>query len=429
MELRLINNSSLAITSALPQSIVSACTSLFINGCPNVSGITVLRSCPNLDRVFVNIGSVLGPMSELVSYTNIDGGFDTTGNFVNKPYIIGTFTVTDFYTQAELSACTNAFYNNSLTIVADPNKNIDTVLANAGVQVLDEDEANFNPAVAIKLQAGGLGTLLSSRYTEHGGKWFALKSDLANITQNTASTVLRFGSASSLTDSNGIVTDDTTISYNFDSFDEFEYFTGLTTLMGDWFDRCSNLTSIKIPSGITTINGSAFRGCSSLVNLTIPSNVTLVKGYIFGSTKTGLIGTLTLEPNDSLTLSNWCFSYGLYTTFIVHEGLTTIPDSCCRDCPNLSYVDLPSTITSIGSSAFRQNSSLSTFIIRATTPPPISSSTYDIPNNTNLKIYVPYSADHSILNSYQTANIWSNYKDSQNNSKIHELDENGNIPT
>ena len=44
------------------------------------------------------------------------------------------------------------------------------------------------------------------------------------------------------------------------------------------FAKCSSLTSITIPNFVTLINGYAFAGCSSLPSITIPNSVTLIEG-------------------------------------------------------------------------------------------------------------------------------------------------------
>jgi len=44
--------------------------------------------------------------------------------------------------------------------------------------------------------------------------------------------------------------------------------------------------------------------------------------------------------------------------------------------------------------------------MKSTTPPTLANSNA-IPNNAELKIYVPYSEDHSILNNYKVATNWS----------------------
>jgi hypothetical protein len=49
---------------------------------------------------------------------------------------------------------------------------------------------------------------------------------------------------------------------------------------------------------------------------------------------------------------------------------------------------------------------VSEYHIQSTTPPTLDN-TNAFTINTGTKIYVPYSADHSILSAYQSANIWS----------------------
>lgn len=54
------------------------------------------------------------------------------------------------------------------------------------------------------------------------------------------------------------------------TFDEMQYFTSLTTLYGNSFEDCKNLTSIRLPESLTTMYYRAFYGCSSLTEISLP---------------------------------------------------------------------------------------------------------------------------------------------------------------
>ena len=67
----------------------------------------------------------------------------------------------------------------------------------------------------------------------------------------------------------------------FITFDEFKYFTNVTSIGSSTFYNCSNLTSIILPEGVTSIGGSAFEGCSSLTSINIPEDVMSIGNYAF----------------------------------------------------------------------------------------------------------------------------------------------------
>ena len=97
--------------------------------------------------------------------------------------------------------------------------------------------------------------------------------------------------------------------------------------------------------------------------------------------------------------------------------------SAYYECLSLKHLEFSNAITSIGQNCFNYCSSLKTIIFHSETPPTAGATPFG--NCTSLEgIYVPYSADHSILDAYKTATNWSTYA-----AKIFELDGNGNIPT
>ena len=142
---------------------------------------------------------------------------------------------------------------------------------------------------------------------------------------------------------------------NITSFDELQYFTGLTSIEEDAFEYCSNLNSIVFPEGITSIGDYAFYSCNSLSgNLTIPNSVTSIGSWAFGGC-TSFNGTLTLS--STLTwISHNAFDGCSFT------GDLTIPNSveyigvgAFRDCHGFTgTLTIGTGVTKIGVSAFRR---------------------------------------------------------------------------
>ena len=79
-------------------------------------------------------------------------------------------------------------------------------------------------------------------------------------------------------------------------------------------------------------------------------------------------------------------------------------------CRTVKSITIPATYTGqIVAQAFRDTESLTEIHFQATTPPPLANKNAFNYGGTNAsrKIYVPYSADHSVLEAYQTASVWS----------------------
>lgn len=164
------------------------------------------------------------------------------------------------------------------------------------------------------------------------------------------------------------------------SFDELQYFTGLTALAagpgwnnGGDFGQCGQLVSITLPDTIMTLGAWCFGQCVSLTNLVLPDSVTTIN--------TG----------------------ALYNTAI-HN------------------IEIPVHVTTLGET---QSGINGTVVMRPTIPMPIYRWGDTFPRNANLKIYVPYSADHSILNAYKATSGWADrYLD-----YLYELNPDGTIPS
>jgi len=65
------------------------------------------------------------------------------------------------------------------------------------------------------------------------------------------------------------------------TFDEFQYFTGLTSVPKGTFQNCTNLQSTIIPATVSTIGEKAFYSCSALKSITLPSNISVIGDNAF----------------------------------------------------------------------------------------------------------------------------------------------------
>lgn len=151
---------------------------------------------------------------------------------------------------------------------------------------------------------------------------------------------------------------------------------------GGFFSNCYNLKSMTIPTGTTGIGSSSFTSCYGLSYISIPKNISAIGNTMFLN----------------------CYAFKNIT---IPSTVTSIGTSSFNGC-YLSSFTIPSEITSIGASAFSNCYGLGEMHFAPSTPPTVSNSNTFNNLPTDCVIYVPYSADHSILAAYRSA---SNYPD------------------
>ena len=137
---------------------------------------------------------------------------------------------------------------------------------------------------------------------------------------------------------------------NITSFDELQYFTGLTSIGDGAFGNCSGLTSVTIPNSVTSIGYGAFSGCSGLTSVTIPNSVTSIGNDAFDECSS--LTSITI-PNSVTSIGNYAFCgcYGL-TSVTIGNSVTSIGIYAFGACKSLTAITIPNSVTSIGNNAF-----------------------------------------------------------------------------
>ena len=194
--------------------------------------------------------------------------------------------------------------------------------------------------------------------------------------------------------------------------------TSITSIGDDSFMACSSLLEIVIPSSVTSIGDGAFAGCRSLSEIVIPSSVTCIGDRVFvgcSSLKYISIPKSVICLNGNL-FANWdgkfeCLSPNFIyeddvlfnkdkskivsfrnqniESYVIPSSVTSIGNSAFWGCRSLSDIVIPSCVTSIGDGAFWDCSSLSDIVIPSSVTS-IGDSAFDgcnIPDNLRQELF------------------------------------------
>lgn len=104
----------------------------------------------------------------------------------------------------------------------------------------------------------------------------------------------------------------------------------------------------------------------SIVNLVVPDGTTKLKDNIFTSCPD--LETITL-PTSLISIGMTAFNANSkLTSLVVPEGVTTIDTNFCYNCTGLKSVELPSTLVSVGN-YFCRGANIASLTCKMTTPP------------------------------------------------------------
>ena len=155
------------------------------------------------------------------------------------------------------------------------------------------------------------------------------------------------------------------------SFDEFQYFTGVTTVRARMFAGCGSMKSVKLHDGITSIGRNAFYSCRSLRELKLPPMVTVIgfqaflgcdslKHLVWNARNCGLEYMAKLPKNlecltigdSTVMIPNTLAKDSEITKLTLGKSVVRIGSSAFMGCTGLTRVAVPNSVTTIANQAF-----------------------------------------------------------------------------
>ena len=191
-----------------------------------------------------------------------------------------------------------------------------------------------------------------------------------SITNIDKSTFSYCSSLTSVTIPNSVTSIDNAAFRNCSSLTSITIPNSVTSIGYYTFRGCSSLTSIEIPSSVTSITEGAFSCCSSLTSITVQSGNTEYdsrdncNAIIEKSTNKLIAGcTNTIIPSSVTSIGFSAFQASGLTSIIIPNSVTSIGSCAFDNCSSLTSVTIPNSVTFIGGSAFSDCSSLTSITI------------------------------------------------------------------
>ena len=236
----------------------------------------------------------------------------------------------------------------------------------------------------------------------------------------------------------------------------------VTTIGNQAFSQCDGLTEITLPEALTTIGYYAFYSCEGITEIVIPDNVTIIRerafeycnlqkitigesvdsigdkafsgcpfttivwkaknvgdfkkddtpfywkiNNIYPYGRTEYITSFTFGKTVEHIPSYLCQGMTGLTELTLSEGLISVGDTVFTSSGNITTLDIPSSVTTLGKCAFGGFYNLTSVYCHAKNPPTMNADKWAFYDNCvyNCTLYVQQSS----LNAYKAADGWKKF--------------------
>ena len=125
------------------------------------------------------------------------------------------------------------------------------------------------------------------------------------------------------------------------------------TSVGDWaFNGCNSLSEIVIPSSVNSIGKGAFSFCKSLSEIVIPSSVTSIGDRAFWRSRS--LSEIVI-PSSVTSIGDRAFCGCSSLKYIsIPSSVTSIGDRAFDSCSSLKYISIPKSVIGLNGNPFAE---------------------------------------------------------------------------
>ena len=171
-----------------------------------------------------------------------------------------------------------------------------------------------------------------------------------------------------------------------------------------WYPRGKPDASYTVPASVTKLEWNSFRDIDALSSVTLPNGLKRIEDYVF----CGCPNLTMLNLPSSLEFIGY---YSLcrikVSSIVVPENIKVLNNSSLGSCPELTSVELPSTLTQIKWYSLSRNPKLKTVTCKAANPPVIKAGDYVFENTPIASATLRVPAGSKAL--YQAAEGWKDF--------------------
>ena len=181
--------------------------------------------------------------------------------------------------------------------------------------------------------------------------------------------------------------------------------------IGNYAFGCVGATSVTLPSSLEVSGAAPFFHCPNLTSISVNSsnaNFSSYQGCLYNKDYSRLyqipegLTSVSFHPNLQYAL-NYCGSYTKCALLSFPYGMKGVNSYAFSNMPNLKQVCIPSSFTSMNSTAFAGSTGITEIELNKVTPP--SSDFFPALTKSDVKLYIPYDG----YEAYSTNSIWGNY--------------------
>lgn len=155
------------------------------------------------------------------------------------------------------------------------------------------------------------------------------------------------------------------------SFNEFQYFTRVTSLSNDAFMNCSSLTEFTLPDSITSISSRCFYGDTNLLSINL-ENVTRLDNLCFYNCQ-----KLNNVDTSNVTYMNGSFRGCKNLTSVDLSNCSTLAGEVFRGCTSLTWLDVSGIVTMSAAGQFNGSTLTGSFVFDSFTGTTIPESIFE----------------------------------------------------